>query len=979
MASSPEIRQSHGSAFRYSNLTELWQRVGPLWEKSQNSWWQQTLPSVIVVPDATTANTLKQLLLSGSHANSPRGHIGLKFFFPSQVRDTLVKARQLLETPVDLSTCALLLSSLAMKSESAPPAALGAPETVLAAWQSLAGASVAWPDDEFHDLLRGLEEELHLRDSIAPWEVDDLLLQRSLVHPEPVFHQLWIIGFDGASWPLWKLLTATAQASEEAYVCIPEPRAISEKADLLWLGTWEKLLGESEAVDSKTEPDRGFSPHATALEKHSSLDVRSPVSHVTYLAAASLQEEADVATHAVLLSLSQNPEATIILGLPADGVLAREVALRLDRLEIPHRDSFGIRLAPPRDTAAWDAWLAWQTQPDARRLETFLRLAEPHHFQIPASHDHRRVLHHFSEAVVQDAPLLILPWLKEHSTPSARQLREWLENHPPLPEISTLGGFLRTLHSQLTDMQWLDRAAILQELKLSFSALDFIECSREIFLRWLKNKLRHSGRSTPESGSHSFARINLVRHAEIASDECSHLILAGMNQGVFPSEIPSNPFLSRQTVEKANRQAVLPGDIVRPGSAYLLSHHELRSFQFKIFVRAVEQTQAALFIIWSTLNEVDHGSPMISSEFVSRLFLAEYSHLPTPEDMRTATENAHRLAHSPLPPLEKINASIRRVEQAQRDRENGSQPFGSYSFSSPHSANEARPLSCTDLERMVTNPAPVWIKHFLGARPSEELASNEDRAAIIIGNQVHQLLQAVINPHKSRDPVPFPDATTSTERFVDAVKQQQQTLEKLCSDSGLPLPPQALALHQKAVLLAEGILENLVEYAAGQNACSELRIPEGVEIDLGEGHILRIIGKTDLLLGAVKTTDGQLTGNVSIIDFKSRSQKPEIKYKQGKGIQIELYAKAWESLGCTITESKLLSAAGFSSKPKPETREYLETLLHRLAKMQASGCFGQLPADTESEFSYETRLPLATLPIDDIVLFQKAKNTWGTL
>jgi|GEM_PF-4481324 len=959
-------RTSSGRCLVYDRLKSLWEDgLRSHFRVQQSTWWEQEQPAIVLVPNTVVAAEIKRLMLQDHF-----GHVGLRFLFPSDLRKWLSRRYAMEGTPLDRATATLFLSSIATleKDHSSARALRAAPEAILEAWESAHQAGAPWPEGEaIAPLIRAFEEKLADHDCLPDWKVDEQLILRG--PSKAIIRQIYIIGFDGSSWPLWKLLAAAVRASQETFVCIPQGQVETERPDLLWLGTWQHLLGDATHVTSTRHP---FEDHVESLRTGSSLEIPpQPKDCVRFLSAHSLEMETACAAHAAVEILGSNRLAQVTIAAPRDGVLAREICLKLAELEIPHYDTFGFPPAREDDVAAWEAWLAWQEEPFARKLDEFLTRAR--HLQLPASPAHRRELIRCVRELYHDPIAAVTLRLRQSENPPARELGEWLVGMQP-PKEGLLYDHFAHLIKALEAMKWEKRLGSIKILREGYESLLNLECEHAAFIRWLRVQTTQFQSKKNLWGSHPFARIFVVPHAQAGVATCTHLIFAGVNQGIWPGEARTNGFLTQEKIAEANREAA-PGDAecVRPGMGYLLSHQELRGFEEKIFLQGLDVASKGCVVLWASADETDNGTPMLPSEFVSRLFFAEKARLMTREDLRKAERDALALAASPQPrgksiPQEKIEPTLKAFQARRKVAE----PFGEFHFCLKKAPSVRLSISATDLEEMISNPAPVWLKLYLGAEPCEMVSAGEAIAPLVIGNHVHRNLQRVIDPDRTRRFQKIPDAKEAHSRLLHITSGRLASLRKIFQEAGLQLPLSCLALHQTATSVTEAILRDLIPAAGGHWGHCEWNIPTGTEIPLDEGCLLLLHGRSDLIFSTTLPEKGDVPEAASVIDFKTSGSKLQIKPEEGDGLQVILYALAAKKLGSGTVNARLLTPGGFSKMADDSFIATCRGTLLRLARMQESGAFGQSPGTKNEAFSHQTPLPFATLSIPNGILFQKA-------
>src|SRR5207244_12212336 len=136
-----------------------------------------------------------------------------------------------------------------------------------------------------------------------------------------------------------------------------------------------------------------------------------------------------------------------------------------------------------------------------------------------------------------------------------------------------------------------------------------------------------------------------------------------------------------------------------------------------------------------------------------------------------------------LPRQAGIVTDVQQTLIAFNTRRDSSKPAGEYDFAlRPNGSYRPVPtLSVTDLERMLSSPAIIWMKRYLGIEAPED-AANPWAAAT--GKWVHHGLANIIQTPDGKIFSAFPTLTKIDERIRLAVDERCAALRRLCARVG---------------------------------------------------------------------------------------------------------------------------------------------------------------------------------------------------
>jgi hypothetical protein len=177
------------------------------------------------------------------------------------------------------------------------------------------------------------------------------------------------------------------------------------------------------------------------------------------------------------------------------------------------------------------------------------------------------------------------------------------------------------------------------------------------------------------------------------------------------------------------------------------------------------------------------------------------------------------------------------------------------------------------------------------------------------------------------------------------------------------------------------LLEKVLSLEAGSFVATEVNLPAGATIPLGEsGARLPVYGRVDLV--RIDRTDW-LNARVDVVDFKTGKDEKLSAAKMGRSgasLQLGIYLEAMRSVGAPRGRVHLFKpdAEDGGSLGMEELPEAL-TCLAQLGRHLETGIYGALTPD-RSEFSRGgCAWPLACAPIPEQVLKQKFVATFGPL
>jgi hypothetical protein len=960
------------------SLRQAWEdAIAPWFERVLPETWQRELPTLVVVPTRGQANDLKaRLIAKGS------SHLGLRFVTPSSLRALL--ARDDATPAAKPEHLRLLLAIAASEMEDRPnesealaaKAVARAPALLLRALDRLETAGWKFQElglSSFAPVVERFNELLKKCGFVLPGEADRRRLQQAARGRREFSHVL-ITGFDGAHWPEWFPLRTAVELAENATVLLEEPRENFSDGDLCWIGSWEEVCGEAQRAPTAT----------TALgdSLFSEMEMRGAagtVKRFDFLIGTNFSEQAEAITRQCVRYLADEKCTRLGVIFPGSGALPRLVASSLERLEIPHNDGLGHIVPGIFESAEWQAWIELQRAP---RLNSFLRFlnALPNPAVVSSKISRQvfeKILHEIYKEVLLDDLELLREFCATRVDDKSQSATEALRALPFLPPRATLAEFLEQTHAALTHLDWKQHALELANVARDWSQRLDVKSSRALFLRWLEETAVTSEAARSAAGDHPYARVQLLTVARAQNQEWSHLILAGWSEGAWPP--PAGAEFARveeihafnRSVQQLNKRAARQGSqgeghtSVGENHSLYLGPGEQRAIALRQFDALLESASEGVTLAASLVQEDAPERFWNPSVSFTELYLKTRGE---PLTQTTLKNLQHATALLPKPAA--IATDAQQTLIAFNTRRDSSQPAGEYDFAlRPNESYRPVPtLSVSDLERMVSSPAIIWMKRYLGVEAPED-ATNPWAATT--GKWVHQWLANIIEARNGRIFSAFPSSTTIDKRITRAADERCATLRHLCDLLGKVVPDwwnsgwlnaRYLARHLGAKIGgAKGWEWMATELAVGREGA--VKIADGVELEL-HGQVDLVLAQNDIVSFA-----GQ---KIWIVDYKTGSTR-ELKTSdlhdnlvKGTTLQLDLYALAIRELGAAEVSVSIISLAVKNVAPQlsvadltPHTDVFAD-----LAEMQRTGVFG-MKGEIRPAFGYGAPYPLATLPIDN--------------
>jgi len=940
---------------------------------------------MVVVPTRGHVNDLKARLMARGAS-----HLGLQFVTPAGLRALLARYGAILPARPEhfrllLAIAASEMANLPNESEAlAAKAVARAPALLLRALDRLKTAG--WKFEElalpsFAPVIRRFGEQMRKCGFVLPGETDRRRFQKAEGNRRE-FSRVLITGFDGAHWAEWFLLRTAVELAENATIVLEEPREDLSDIDLCWIGSWEEICGEAQRSPTTTS--------ALGDSLFSEIEMRGGAQipkHFDFLIGTNFSEQAEAIARQCVRYLKDEKCTRLGVIFPSGGALPRLVANSLQRLEIQHNDGLGHIVPGIFESAEWQAWIELQRAP---RLYSFLRflnsLSDPAVVSPKISREvFGEILHEGYQEVLLDDLNLLREFCSTRGDDKSQSVAEALRSLPFLPPRATLAHFLEQTHAALLYFGWKQHALELANIARDSPQKLDVKFSRALFLQWLEETSVTSKTARSSEGDHPYARVQLLTVARAQNQEWSHLIFAGWNEGAWPpppgAEFarPEEIRVFNRSVQQLNKRAARQGSqgeghtSVRENHSLYLGPGEQRMIALRQFDALLESTTQGVTLAASLVQEDAPERFWNPSECFTELYFKMRREPLT----QTALKNLRR-ATALLPKHPGTAKEVQQTLIAFNARRDSSKPAAEYDFAlRPNESYRPVPtLSVSDLERMVSAPATVWMKRYLGVEATEDAANPWPAAT---GKWVHEWLANIVETGDGRIFSAFPSLEKIDAHIQLAADERCAKLRLLCDLSGTIVPDWWTSGWLNARYLARHLGVKLADARGWKCMATELPIGSDGAVKIADAVELELRGKVDLVLAQNDATSfaGQ---KLWIIDYKTGSTK-ELKASdlhdslvKGITLQLGLYALAMRERGAADVSVSIISLAVKNIAPQLSVLDLAShtDVFGDLAEMQRTGIFG-MKGEIRPAFGYSTPYPLATLQIDSDILEDK----WG--
>ena len=521
--------------------------------------------------------------------------------------------------------------------------------------------------------------------------------------------------------------------------------------------------------------------------------------------------------------------------------------------------------------------------------------------------------------------------------------------------------------------------------------------SRRTFLEWLKESTDSLIRTRGAGGNHFYGKVHLLIYGQMTGQTWSHLILTGMNEGVWPRFYETGAFGSRHELAELNRHAHrlnIAGQnqggqgeghqVVMGDHGYCLLPLERHALALRDLCSALDSTSISACL---TATITEGGRSLLPNDFFNHAYQQQTGHALDEKAFR-------RLAIFTQEWCRKNDVLINSISRAQIDetpavsihatriayeaRRNPHQPFGPHEFSYDRTPSRPIQLTCKQWESAWNYPAATWLSEVVGVAPWPEGELSWPNA---IGMWVHRWMATALNEwrKKPRSAEELPVLVWSAaDREAAAIRSRAQA-------SGFPLYPWWGQVWNRARTVALQLSESLAPLLPGRAFLSEFTLPPNLMVALPgsteRDFLLR--GRIDfLLLGEGMLPEAFTPANFAgasawIIDFKTGAARKltPTSILNGTGLQAILYALAVRNLGAEKISVSLLAPES-EAKSQIELNATIDPMLASLDRLHRNGIFG-MRSNANSEYGFAPSYPIATQAIPNPILDAKWSLTHG--
>ena len=952
------------------------------------------MPAVVVVPTRTHAHGLKAGLLREGYS-----HLGLEFVTPTGLRHLL---RNEHDQVLPLREHLRLLFAIAAEQENdgdnlAAKAVLRAPDQLLRAVERLETAG--WDFEKvgpspFHRIVTRFRQQLRACDFSLVGQFDRELLAQTRTRA-PIFASLLITGFDGAHWPYWFLLRAGLAAAETATLVLEEPRDNLSDVDLCWIGSWEEICGEARRV-SKPSKAVGDSLFSEAEMRGAATAPK----HFDFLIGTNAADQAEAIAAQCARYLAEEKCSRLGVIFPSPGALPRLVGDALAQRDIAHNDGFAHLLPGIFETPEWQAWLELQS---GARLDSFLRFlnALPDATVLiengSGSVLEKTLRESWAEVLLDD--LDVLAEFCSRGDEKCRAAAKALRALRFLPMRATLPQFLEETQIALNHLGWKQHAFQIANVTRDWPGLISARFPRALYLRWLGEAAATAVPGRTPAGDHPYARVQLLTIVEAQNQEWSHLILAGCNEGNWPPP-PSAEFgrveqirAFNRGIQQLNKRAARQGSqgeghtSVRENHALYLGPVEQRAIAMRQFDALLESTAEAVTLAASLLQEDAPERLWNPSEPLTQLYRTNRGEPLTQSRLKALQRATSEWIEENRGLLRRPRSGAADFAQtlvAFRTRRDPTKGAGEYDFAlRPNESYRPVPLlSVSDLESMVSSPAIVWMKRYLGVQAPDDTSNPW---AATSGKWVHRWLAAIGDTADKKLFAIFPAATTVDERVQASADERRAILQSVCDTAGKLIPDWWFSGWLNARYLARHLGAKISGATDWRWMAAEYPIGREGPVKITNNIELQLRGQIDLILAQADAHEFAQQ-KLWIVDYKTGATK-ELKNSdlhdalvKSTALQLGLYSLTLLALGAAEVSASILSSAVRKVAPQLSGADLIPhaAVFGDLAEMQQTGLFG-MKGELRPVYGYGPVYPLATLPIDQEILEDKWQHTHANL
>lgn len=959
--------------------------------------------TAILTPSPSYASFLRSRLLEKNVSL-----LAVQFLTPQKIRELLMRQ---IGHRVPLREHLRLLLAIAADESRQLPANAEQRRARMREPDYLAANSVARAPDHFLRLIdqsgaagidliaegpavfRGMIKKFHQHQCACNFDLiyeADRNLLKTLGDQPPQFSDLLITGFNGAHWPLWSLLRAALQSSQNTTIILDYPREQARTVDELWIGTWEEHFGAGKPVDEPEDKE----PPPEDRPSHS------------FLVGLNDTEQAQAIVAMALSFLEEKSCPRLGILFPGTGALPRLVSALLTKLHISHNDAIGHFVPGPFEDMAWNAWIELQ---EHHRLDPLLRFFKA----LPSRADvlgdlsiqtlEARLRRVYSDILIDDVTVLREYCRHRADDAELASIAEALSTVEFLRPKASFVRFLAETKGIFAQWKWKERWLEVERLSQDWRGAVHSEFPRPLYLRWLKEILSSFSSARTTEGDHPYSRVHLLCYADAEGQEWSHLICAGLNQGEWPRPHHQSGFLPDDEVAALNKRFVRQGkqgeghSTVSENKTLLLGSEQQRQIAVRQFFSALESTTHAVAFAANLLHKTAPERFWNPSELLNQIYFSSRKTVLSQETMQQLREQTRAWLNRQLLSEARTESTpdIRQTRVAYNARRRADHGAGEYDFALREPIDREITLRATEWDKVVKQPALIWLHAFLGVENPER---DFNQWPMTTGNWVHGWLARLGAVRAQNEFIDLPSREEIAERVREAARRFRDEIEDVWKKAGAQidlffqssraLPDWWISGWEYANSLAGCLAQKLSVVEEWPEVATEWILASPQIISLGKDKTLRFRGRIDLILARPPTNRSPLDrSQVWIVDYKTGNQKSLVspswnedarfaglgkKLVRGEAVQLGLYGMAARELGTEHVALSLLSPRTNLDQPQLDLDELTShsDFWEALHQMQETGTFGLL-GPIRSDFSFAADYPLATLPIDQELLRER--------
>ena len=282
-----------------------------------------------------------------------------------------------------------------------------------------------------------------------------------------------------------------------------------------------------------------------------------------------------------------------------------------------------------------------------------------------------------------------------------------------------------------------------------------IQFSRALYLRWLGEIAFTFTAARETIGDHPYARVQLLSVPQAHSQQWSHLIFAGWNEGSWPPRETGE--FARQdeidafnrSIQKLNRRASRQGrqgeghTSIREGHTLYLGPAQQRQIALRQFETLVESTTQQITFTASLVQEDAPERLWNPSELFTRHYQETNNNPLTQKAMNQLQALTRSWLDKAGDPKRKnlvVSPEIESTRMAYDARRDPNASSREYDFAFRSKSPVVPTLSVSEFDQLMAAPALVWLKKYLGVKAADESDNVWNSST---GKWVHDWLAAV--------------------------------------------------------------------------------------------------------------------------------------------------------------------------------------------------------------------------------------------